>query len=64
MTDADYEWYLRTDLSKYSGKWVAIQNRAVVAVDSNAGKVIDKFKKLYPKKEPIITKINTRLSIL
>ena len=63
MTYADYEWYLKHDLSKYSGSWVAIANNRVIAADKDVGKVIDKSKNLFPKKTPFIAKINNRLTV-
>jgi len=60
----EYEWYLKNDLSKYGGKWVAILDRKVVASGKNAGKLLEDFKKKHPNKTPLITKINNRLSVL
>jgi len=61
---ADYEWFLQQDLSRYSGKWLAIMDKKVIASDRNMDKVMAKVKKEFPNKKPFLTKIRSRLSIL
>jgi dihydroxyacetone kinase-like predicted kinase len=61
---ANYEWFLKTDLSRYSGKWLAIVDNEVVASGSDVNKIIEETKKKYPTKKPLITKIRNKLSIL
>ena len=63
MAYADYEWYLKNDLSKYSGEWVAIANNRVIASNRDASKVIERSKDLFPKKTPFIAKIANRLTV-
>jgi lipocalin len=31
----NYQWYLKTDLQNYAGKWVAIADEKVVAADTD-----------------------------
>lgn len=64
MSYADYEWFLKADLSKYSGKWVAIQNKKVIASAKNSATIIKEAKDKFPNKRPFITKIKSKLSIL
>ena len=64
MTYADYEWFLGQDLDKYKGQWIAIVNKKIVAVGSEADKVINKAKTIFPNKMPFITKIRKELSVL
>lgn len=61
---ANYEWFLKEDLSKFSGNWIAIINKKVVAHDKNVGKIIEEVKEKFPTKKPLITKIRNKLSIL
>ncbi|HLD05827.1 MAG TPA: DUF5678 domain-containing protein [Candidatus Nanoarchaeia archaeon] len=63
MTYADYEWYLKQDLSQYAGQWVAIIDKKIVANDKDAAKVIQEAKRKCPDKKPSITKVNNQLSI-
>ncbi len=60
----EYEWYLEEDLSRYAGMWIAILDRKVVASGRKIAEVLEEFKKAYPGKTPLITKINAKLSVL
>ena len=64
MTYATYEWFLKRDFSEYSGKWLAIIDKKIVAEGDNVDVLIKKVKKNYPNKRPFITKIRSKLSIL
>ncbi|MBR9699364.1 succinyl-CoA synthetase subunit alpha [Candidatus Woesearchaeota archaeon] len=64
MISSNYDWFVKTDLSKYSGKWLAIIDKEVVASGKDAKKIIAEAKKKYPNKRPFITKIRDKLSIL
>ncbi len=61
---SDYEWFLKEDLSKYSGKWLAIIDKKIVAEGDNVEKIINDVRKKFPNKKPFITKIRDKLSIL
>ena len=60
----NYEWFLKKDFSSYSGKWLAIIDKKVVASGDDANKIITEVKEKYPHKRPLITKIRNKLSIL
>lgn len=60
----NYEWFLKTDLSEYSGQWLAIIDKKVIAYGKNVEIVIAEAKKRFPNKRPLITKIRNKLSIL
>jgi len=60
----NYEWFLKSDLSQYAGKWLAIVDQKIIAVGKNAREVIEKAKKQYPQKRPFVTKVRDQLSIL
>ncbi len=57
MVDDDYEWYLKEDLSRYAGTWIAIIDKKVVASGRDVHKVVEEVKKAYPDKNPLITKV-------
>jgi hypothetical protein len=60
----NYEWFIRKDLSEYSGKWLAIIDKQVVDSGKDVNKLIKDVKIKYPQKRPLITKVRDRLSIL
>ena len=60
----NYEWFLKQDLSKYTGKWLAIIDKKVVASNEKVYRLIEEVRKEYPSKRPFITKIKSKLSIL
>ena len=53
----NYEFYINTDLSSHSGKWIAIINGEIVVVGDRADTVIKKVKKKYPKKKYLLSKV-------
>ncbi len=61
---ANYEWFLKEDISKYSGKWLAIIDKEIVASEKDVAKLIREVKNKYPNKRPLITKVKDKLSIL
>tara|TARA_Y100000310_G_C20122453_1_gene552080 strand:+ start:98 stop:295 length:198 start_codon:yes stop_codon:yes gene_type:complete len=61
---ANYEWFLDKDLTQYQGKWVAIIDKKIIAFEKDVSKLINKVKKEYPNKKPLITKIRNKLSVL
>jgi hypothetical protein len=64
MSYADYEWFLKSDLNKYSGNWIAIIDKQVVASDKDPKQLVQKTKKKFPNKKPVITLVKDKLSIL
>lgn len=61
---ANYEWFLKSDFQEYSGKWLAIIDKKVVAAGGNVDEIINQTKKKYPNKKPFITKVRDKISIL
>ncbi|MBS3127588.1 hypothetical protein J4410_00400 [Candidatus Woesearchaeota archaeon] len=64
MAYEDYLWYLEKDLSTYAGEWVAIVDKTIVAHGTDLKGVLHRTKQVFPKKKPLITKVNNTLSIL
>ena len=64
MTYEDYECFLKENLYKYSGKWIAIINNQVVASGQDAALVVKEAKAKYPAKRPFLAKVRNKLSIL
>jgi hypothetical protein len=60
----NYDWYVNADLSKFSGKWVAILDKKIIASDKDARKVIEKIKGRYPNSKPLLAKVASETLIL
>jgi len=57
MVSKEFEFYVKADLSKYKGKYVAIVDDKVVASGDNAKEVWEEAKKKFPNKNPLLAKI-------
>ena len=55
MTYADYEWFLKENLTKYAGKWVAIVDERVIVSGKDAALVVKEAKAKYPTKRPFFS---------
>ena len=64
MSYVNYEWFLQQDLSNYSGRWIAIVDKKVVASNKDVSKLLLEVKKGHPGKKPLVAKIRDKLSIL
>lgn len=64
MAYADYEYFLKENLNKYAGKWVAIVDEQVVASGQDAVLVVKEAQAKYPKRRPFLAKVRNKLSIL
>ncbi len=55
--ESNYEFFLRTDLSHYMGKWIAICDEKIISSGDDPKKVFAEAKKLHPKHRPLLTKV-------
>lgn len=55
--NGDYEWFIKADLDDYTGKWIAVVNKKVVASSENVKDVLKKINEEYPKTVPFVTKV-------
>ena len=55
--NSDYEWLLMQNLSEYSGKWIAVLERKIVARDKSLKKTIEKVKSLRLKTTPLFLRV-------
>jgi len=53
----EFEFYVKTDLSGYRGKYIAIIEDKVVSSGDNAKKVLEEAKKKHPGKIATLAKI-------
>ncbi len=56
MSD-EFDFYLKADLKKYEGKYIAIIGNKVVASGTNAKHVMAEAKKKNPGKKPTLAKV-------
>lgn len=64
MKSKEFEFYVKADLSKYEGKYIAIVGDEVVASGSNAKDVLEEAKKKFPDKTPTLAKIPTQDTLI
>jgi hypothetical protein len=57
LIDTNYEWFLRADLEKFRGLYVAIVDGRVVESGDEPEKVYVKAREKYPKKEVVLWKV-------
>lgn len=55
--ESNYETYLKTDISKYIGKWIAICDEGIVAVGDSAKEVYYEAQKKHPNKKVLLVKV-------
>ena len=55
--NSNYNFFLRVDVSRYVGKWIAIVDNEIVANGKNAKETYEKAKNKYPEKRPLLTRI-------
>lgn len=48
---------MKTDLSKFIGKWIAICNARIVSYGDDAKKVYEEAKQKCPEERPLLTKV-------
>lgn len=56
-TRGDYNWFVKTHLSRYKGKYVAIAGKKVVSSGYDAKEVYEKALKKSPEIKPTLAKI-------
>jgi len=57
MVNKDFEFYLKADLSRYKGKYVAIVEAQVVGSGDNAKELLEEVTRKYPDKRPTLVKV-------
>ena len=62
--DKRYSVFINSDMSRYTGKWVAIVDSEVVSSGENAKIVYSKAVKKYPKKRPLLARVPTNETMI
>lgn len=53
----NYEFFMKTDLSHYIGKWIAICNQKIVSSGNDPKQVFQEAKRKCPSERPLLTKV-------
>ena len=64
MESQNYAFFMKEDVSKYSGEWIAICNKQVVSSGPSAKVLFDEAKKKYPKERPFIARVPTEETMI
>jgi len=55
--DISYEWFLKADLSRFKGMYIAIVDGQVVECGDDPREVHEKAKRRFPSKEVVLWKV-------
>lgn len=55
--EQNYKFYMKTDVSSFIGKWIAVCNEKIVSSGDNPKEVFEKARKLCPGHRPLLTKV-------
>lgn len=56
MIEKNYNFYMKTDLSKYMGQWIAISDKKIVSHNKGLKKVYRETRGLLKEKKPLFVK--------
>lgn len=57
LKDVNYEWFLRADLEKFRGLYIAVVDGHVVESGKEPEEIYKKAREKYPKKEVVLWKV-------
>lgn len=55
--DKNYQFFLKTNIDNYVGKWIAICEQKIVASGKDAKKVFEEAKQRCPRKRQLLTRV-------
>ncbi|HZX20639.1 MAG TPA: DUF5678 domain-containing protein [archaeon] len=64
MVAQDSKFFIKKDFSRYSGKWVAIRNKKIIASNSNINKALAQAKRKSGEEQFFIAKIPQKNQVL
>lgn len=62
--DKNYQFYMKADVNRFVGQWVAICSQKIVAHGKNVKAVFNEAKSKCPKERPLITRIPDKESMI
>ena len=55
--DQNYQFFMKTNVDKFIGQWIAICNNKIVANGKDVKKVFKEARERYPKERPLLTRV-------
>ncbi|MBI2660622.1 succinyl-CoA synthetase subunit alpha [Candidatus Woesearchaeota archaeon] len=55
--EKNYEFFMKTDLSHFIGKWIAICNEKIVSSGNNPKQVFQEARRKCPSERPLLAKV-------
>jgi len=60
----NYDYFMKADLSKFIGQWIAICGKKIISHGKNAKKVYNEAKSKCPKERPLLTKVPEKKTMI
>ncbi len=57
----NYDWYVKADISRFAGKWIAIVDQKPVASGIDAKKVYEEAKRNFLIKNPLLPRFQHQI---
>lgn len=61
---SNYNFYLKSNLNRYNGQWVAIVNKKVISHSRSPKKAYLTAKKKFPNKNPFMAKVSSNQAMV
>jgi hypothetical protein len=62
--DANYQFFMKTNVDHYIGQWVAICNQKIISHGKDVKKVFNDAKEKCPKERPLLTRVPDKESMI
>lgn len=60
----EYDYFMRTNLKKHIGSWIAIIDDEIVASGKDVKEIYAKVKREYPEKRPLLTRVPNKETMI
>ena len=64
IMDANYQFFMKTNVNQYIGQWVAICNQKIVSHGKDVKEVLKEAKQKCPKERPLLTRVPDKESMI
>ena len=62
--DKNYQFFMKTNVDRYIGQWVAICDEKIISHGSNVKAVFKEAKQICPNKTPFLTRVPDKESMI
>lgn len=62
--DKNYNFFMKVNLEKHIGKWIAINNDNIIASGKNVKDVIKRAQEIAPRRRPFIAKVPEKTAMI